>query len=235
MMEVTQPTFSALLIEALHVKDWGVEELAKRTGVSDRFINLLLEERIEDMPSLPYLRGYILKITDVLDLDNEKIWQTYFENNERLRSSGKYDELPKNRFVLSRINKKVVLGVITILIVLLYLFIRVFLAFNLSHALSIPDLEENRVVVYDPSFILRGTIESNYKLILNNEPVYPDIDGAFEQILELQPGFNTFTFEIKGFLGRTDTVVKQLFYEVSEVVEPARAPPLVSTTTDNDF
>ncbi len=212
-MDNKYPTFSALLIEALKVKEMTVEQLAEKTGISERFITLLLKERLQELPSFPYLRGYIFKIADILGIDGAQLWKDYFKNNELLRASGHDDRLPENRFALARISKKALFGIVIFVGIVAYFIVRSLIALDLSHALTLPDLKDERVVVYNSTFEIRGTINPSYQLTVNNEPIYADRGGMFQKILELQPGFNTVVFEIKGFLGKTAEVTKQLFYE----------------------
>lgn len=223
-MENTQhATFSTLLIEALKAKGLSVEELAEKTGISERFINLLFEERLKELPSLPYLRGYVFRIADELGINGSEFWDTYFKNNELLRSSGHSDRLPENRFALARINKKVVLGVVIVFGIIIYLIVRSLITFDLARALILPDFKDEHIIVNEPSFEVRGTVNPSYQLTVNDELIYPDVDGNFQITLKLQPGFNTVVFEVQGLLGKTTEVVKQLFYEI--LSEP------VATTT----
>lgn len=205
--------FSSLLISAIKAKGITVEKLAESTGVSERFIVFMLEDKFEELPALPYLHGYIMKIAEALDLDGEEIWDKYFKDNEFLKSSGEKDHLPPNRFAISGINKKMIAITVIILLVIGYFVGRALLSFDIARELSLEGMEKGTIFVGTSTLVLKGLVNPAYQLTVNDEPIYPDNDGRFEKALELKPGFNTLIFKIKGFLGREDKVVKQVYYK----------------------
>lgn len=228
MEERPTSSISEILIEAMKVRGFGVEKVSKETGISERFIRLLLEEKFEKLPATPYLHGYIMKIADTLDLNGEKIWNNYFKNNQYLRRSGRSDRLPENRFASSLINKKVLIGVIIVVAVVAYFLIRAASGFDISQTLSISNLNEDAVTTNDSTYIIRGEVDSSYQLSINQESVFPEENGNFSFSTNLSPGFNTIIFRVKGPLGREDKITRQIFYQPLENTENK-----TTTTTDN--
>lgn len=223
--EVFENSFSIVLAEAMRAKGISAEKLARETGISERFLFLMLEEKLDKLPASPYLHGYIIKIADILDMDGEKLWSTYFKNNRYLRSSGGTDRLPKNRFAASRVNKKVLVVFLVILIVAAYFIVRTLAGFDLSRELSLEDFSENIIVSQEETYTLRGNVNPALRLTINDDPIYAGEDGDFEKNIELEPGFNTVILKLEGLLNREDELVKQIYYENPSAPEP------VSTTT----
>lgn len=213
---------SSIIIETLRTKSLTVERLSQLSGVSERFLTLLIEGKIEKMPSRPYTHGYLLKIAGVLNLDGERLWQEYLKNNESVRRSGKNDQLPKNRFAIERINRKTLAITGIILIILGYLLTRLPSFFG-KPELSLVNLD-NETNVAVATFIIQGKMNPSDQLTLNGERLYPDKDGKFEKSIQLQPGFNTLTFSIKKLLGKEYIINKQIFYKQTNP-EPQENPP----------
>lgn len=198
-------------MEAAKEKDLSLERLAQLSGVSDRFLKLLIEEKFQKLPPQPYLRGYLLKIAEVLDLDGEALWQKHLKDNDIIRRSGEKDQLPHNRFAVSALGQRTVWGLGLIAVLIVYIIVRIFL-FSAHFEFSLENLEDN-LVVATSTYVIRGETNSGYQLTINGAPVYPQEDGRFEYTLNLEPGFNTATVRIKKVLGDEKTVIRQIFYE----------------------
>jgi len=213
-MEERRNNLSSLILETLRAKNLSVEKLSQMTGVPERFLNLLIEERFEKLPAAPYVHGYLLKIAQALNLEGDRLWGEYLKDNALIRRSGKKDELPPNRFALSAItvNKKIIAFVSVLLI------LGIFVVIRLPSILGVPKLfvdVEDDVVTSSSVITLSGTIEPKDQLTINGELIYSDSNGAFTKTVTLETGFNTFVFNVKRFLGKERTAVKQIFYQTS--------------------
>ncbi len=203
---------SSVILDSLRVKGLSIERLSQLSGVSERFLNLLIEGKYEKLPSRPYAHGYLVKISEVLNIDGEKLWQEFLKNEESIKRSGKNDQLPQNRFAVSKFNKKTIIVFAVILLMIVYALVKV-PSFLSKPQLILQNLKENEIIVQNPSYAIRGKINPSDKLTLNNEQIYPNKEGGFEKSIELQPGFNTLTFKIKRFLGNEYVTTKQIFYQ----------------------
>lgn len=211
-MENENKNLTNLILEALKLKGLTIDKLSQTTGVSERSLALLLEERFEKLPPAPYVHGYLIKIAEALNLDGQKLWQEYLKNNSDLRRSGEEDHLPPNRFAVKKMNKKVVGISVAVALILIYA------AFRLPSLFGQPELElsnlvENPTVVENSGFTIHGIMNPADELKINGEAVYPSGDGNFQKEILLQSGFNNVIFEIKKILGKTYTVTKQIFYK----------------------
>lgn len=216
-MEQENKNITNLIIDSLRIKGMSVEKLAQITGISERFLEDLLEEKFDKLPSYPYVRGYLIKIGNILNLDGEKLWQDYIKYNQSIKSSGRKDRLPFNRFTISLVNKKI------ISVVAIVLFLGGYMGFKLIDFFKTPKLNLENVAdamtVQTKEFKIKGKVDFKNNLTLNNEEVYSDKEGNFEKDILLQPGFNTLTFKIKKFLGKEFVVEKRIFYEEATTTE----------------
>jgi cytoskeletal protein RodZ len=214
-MESEIKPISTVILDALRARNLSVEKLAQITGVSDRFIALLLEEEFERMPAAPYTRGYLLKIAEALNLEGEKLWDEYLKNHEALRKSGPTDTLPPNRFETPRlINRKLVWIGIPVIIILGFFVIRIPSLFGVPY-LSIANVPDN-LIVSTSTYSISGKINPQDQLTVQGEIVYPDQNGDFLKAVMLQPGWNTIEFRFKKLLGIEHVTTKQIFYQAAQ-------------------
>lgn len=209
-MDRETKNLSEILTDSIRIKGITVEKLAQLSGVSERYITSLIEEKYKELPAAPYVRGYLLKIAAFLGLDGENIWQEYLKNHDALRRAGEKDHLPTNRFTTKNLGKKPILVGFLIIFIAGFFAARVVMFYS-KPSLTLANLRDN-MVVQSSQFVLKGKIKPSNQLTLNGEEIYPDEKGNFEKAIELQPGFNTLVFKIKKLLGREHTVVKQIFY-----------------------
>lgn len=225
---------SEILADAMKAKGVSAEKLAQTTGISDRFISLLLDDRFDKLPSAPYVHGYILKIAEILNLDGEELWRVYFKHTDMVKKSGANDALPKNRFISRTVSKKIFLWSALGLVVLIYILVQLFSFFK-NPGVSLEGVDDDTVVATS-TFHLVGKADAKDNIILNGEQLYPAANGIFEKDITLTPGFNTLKFEIKKFLGKEYTFERQIFYEAptstKQITTPEKTAPEEKATEE---
>jgi cytoskeletal protein RodZ len=211
-MAENEKNLSQIILEAARIKGYSIEKLSQLTGVSERFLNFLVEEKFHLLPPAPYVHGYLMKIAAVLDLDGKKIWSDYLKDNSHIRRSGEKDYLPQNRFSTEVSRKKLIWIVLALVVFGGYVVFRILSFYNEpTLTLNIKDNFISKV----PQLTIEGKTDNLNQLTINGEPVYLNDNGAFQKQVELQPGFNTFTFKIKRLLGKEHTIIKRVFYQAS--------------------
>ena len=202
-----------MLTEVLQDKNINLAKLSELTGVSERFLEALVEEKFEKFPASPYVRSYLFKIAEVLGIDGQKLWQEY-QKNTLLKKSGINDRLPLNRYQPRPLNKKIILLTIVLLFIIGYLILR----YNLF--LGKPELSlrgqlansPDNFVFSEPVLKIEGRVKPGDQLMINQEKNYVDENGYFQKDFSLQPGLNVLQFQIKRFLGRETLITKQVLY-----------------------
>lgn len=224
-----EKTFSAAIMDAMKAQGVTFDKLVQATGISDRFLELILNEDLEKLPASPYVHGYILKIAEALRLDGERIWTEYFKDRNGVRRSGAADTLPGRRSGPKRRPRTaLVLGAAIIVVVLGYV------AFRIQRSVGEPALSTNitdNMRVTSAELDVKGTVDPRDQIVLNGTQLYPDSKGNFEEKVTLQPGFNTLAFDIKKFLGKEYTVNKQVFYQATST--EAQIPAAATGTEGN--
>ena len=207
-----------LLDEALELKNVNHEKLAEITGIPERYIWAIQNLDMEKLPAAPYVRGYIKKISEVLRLNHDELWELY-KIEIKLKQSGAQDKLPANRFAINHVSKQTKFISLTIILLTAYLVI------NLNRLIGEPSLEiiypqDLIVAVSTNPILVSGNMEQRDKLTINDEEIFVNTDGIFLKEYYLQPGLNTIEFKAKRLLGREKTVLRKVLYEVQSNLQP---------------
>tara|TARA_Y100000310_G_scaffold344885_2_gene460250 strand:- start:2114 stop:2818 length:705 start_codon:yes stop_codon:yes gene_type:complete len=204
---------SQTILEAMRKNNVNLEQLENLSGVSERHLSLLLEEKYEKLPAAPYVRGYIMKVAEALELDGKRLWKGYLKDNEVLRKSGKNDTLPGNRFLSKNSLIRVLILIVIVIVIVLIAAIRLFRLDNPN--VEFKNLEDEITTVGERIFVIKGSVDPKFKLTLAEEEVMIGEEGDFEKEVILEPGFNTFMFSAKKVLGKEHKFPKQIYFEES--------------------
>lgn len=209
-MDINQKSFHEFFREIVERSDLSIDKLVELTDISPRYLKAFYEGDFKKLPSLPYVRGYLMKISNVLGINGQELWQAYKEElKEKIAVD---DTLPINRFALKPKNfKRLVIGIIII-------FVIIFLIWRIDDLLGIPKIEiinpADNININEDVINIKGIV-NNYrdKLLINNEEIFISKDGRFEKEYHLAPGANAIEFSLKRFLGKEIKVVKQVIYQ----------------------
>ena len=204
--------FHIILREQLELKSLNVQKLASISGIQERYIKAMLEGDAEKLPSLPYVRGYVIKLADCLKLDGDELWALY-RKTYNFKTSGAKDTLPKNRFAAKTISKSKIFAVFAVAALLLYA------GTQFNRLAGVPEItvrnpaSANLISVTEQTFTVSGSINPENKLLINGENTVSGADGSFSKEIQLQPGINTVVFKVSRFLGKETSVVRQILYQ----------------------
>ncbi len=207
-----------LLLDAMEAKGFAPDRLCALTGIPANYLEALLKEKRGYLPPFPYIRGHLLKIAEVLELDSANFIALYRAESISTMS-GASDHLPGNRFNLPRRSGRII-SVVSGLIVILALVVwgSGFLSKPYLNLLNPPS--GDAVFVSPTSVIeLKGRIDSGDALTVNGQPVAVDETGSFTTEYQLQPELNVLTFNVKRFLGRQLIVTRQVYLTVTSTPE----------------
>ncbi len=204
--------FGEFLSEEMAVKGFSAEKLAHATNIPERYISAILKKDFYKLPAGVYARGYIFKIAQALNGNGDELWNLYKkEAGETLRTSGKADKLPVNRFAVKKINKKTVAVIVIAVIVIAYLL------FRANDLVGLPTLKLTAniddAVVFQSPLTINGKVEPRDIIAVNGENIAVGDDGSFEKEVPLQPGINAIEFKVKRLLGKEITEVKRVTYQ----------------------
>lgn len=214
--------FALLMNDKLKERGLTLKRLSEISGISLKHLENLGGGNISELPAAPYLRGYLQKLSRILDFDAEEWWQ-YFQKMQLVKRSGSADRLPENRFAPSLTSKYIWLPVILILI-LGYFAFRYWVIFG-SPRIIVSSPSAALMSVRENPFTISGRAEGQSQVFVNQEPVRVGADGYWEKTVLLEPGLNTVEIRAAKFLGRETKIIRQIVYE------PPIPPPSTSTNS----
>jgi cytoskeletal protein RodZ len=200
-----------LLNEALELKNVNHEKLAQITGIPERYIWAIQNIDTEKLPAAPYVRGYIKKISEILHLNHDELWEMY-KRELTHKQSGAHDKLPENRFAIQHLSKSTVALIAAGILLAMYLFI------NMDRLIGAPELfitnpADLIAATTESTIQLAGVAEQRDKLTINGEEIFINPDGTFSKNYYLQPGLNTIEFKAKRLLGKETTEIRKVLYQ----------------------
>ena len=204
-------TLGANLAEAMRLKGINTERLAAATGISERWITLILGDHRGKLPAAPYLHGYLIKIGEALGVDGEALWREHLAGEPAVPRSGADDRMPEAERAPIIGRRGIVFGTV-ILAVLTYI------SFHLPSLFGRPDLSldfEDNTVVATSTFTVSGSADPDNKVTVNGELAYPNDEKRFSKTITLAPGENTVTVVVEQLLGARREIVRTVIFETS--------------------
>lgn len=210
-MDEPRKNLKTLLNEALETRNINQGKLAQLTGISERYIWAIQNMEVDKLPALPYINGYIKKISNVLHLNYDEIWELYKKELEK-KTSGKYDTLPINRFAIQQLSRRQLVFITLVIFLIIYLLINI-PNFTGKPNLSVTNPLESTISIAEAVINLTGKAEQRDKLTINGKEIFVGRNGYFSKEYALQPELNIIEFKAKRFLGRETAIQKQILYQ----------------------
>jgi cytoskeletal protein RodZ len=225
-------TLKEILKEEMRAKGLTAEKLAEIAEIAPKYINALIDSDFGNLPPAPYVRGYLKKIADALEIDFDMLWH-YYDREARIARSGRNDMLPTNRYAIKPVNKAR-LAVGAVAVIALAYFFPILVDFFGRPSLEIVAPAQDQIVVSSQDYMLEGRVKrAQDRVYINDTEIDVQQDGAFSKQVFLDEGKNTYVFRAKRFLGREMSVTRNIFYKPSSsepLMEPGNGP---ATTTSS--
>ncbi len=203
--------FKEIVAEQMQHKNLTLEKMATSTGIAERHLRALLEAKAKELPAAPYVRGYIGRIAELLELNGNDLWRLY-KQEVGAPSSGAHDRLPVNRYALKNISRRfIAISVVALLLV-------IYVGFNAARLFGTPRLTIVNPVIDDfvttsDTLTITGTVDPGDSLMIGGEAVLVDPDGQFHNDYKLQLGLNQVEFVAKRLLGKQVKVIRRVIYQ----------------------
>lgn len=186
----------------------SADRLAYLTDIPKRLIVLLQEGGTGDLPSRPYVIGYLKKISSALGVSAESLIAEY--NNLPRKKNGR-DDLPINRFTIYSGSWKL------LLVSLVVLALAAFAGYRFNDIIGLPAFKVILPPVSSsPALEISGRLLPGDSVSVNSQTINEDAEGGFSTIVSLSPGNNTFVFSVKRFLGKEATESATVYYNPSQ-------------------
>lgn len=203
-------------------KGWSLEKVSDETKILLSILKNLENDEYEDLPPPVYLKGIIKEYANFLKLDKERVLKLYQKSNGRNLSSGRYDLLPKNRFLTYQ--SKFISFFKNVCPKILKCLFWGFILFYFIYEASFFILPA-KIILYSPDrdfttnqaeLVISGKVIRGKRFFMKDQEISFEEDGLFNERIILAPGINNIRFRAVNILGYETVLVRQIIYTIIE-------------------
>ena len=228
-MDPNEMPFEDFFAERMKQKGFTPKKLSDLTGILPRHLQDILRGDFAALPSAPYVRGYLLRLGEILEFDGEGWWQR-IKAEGHVKNSGPTDALPSNRFIKTFPMRRAI-GVAIVAIIVIYFAVQFPKIFG-KPIIVLTDPSQNPATALENPITLHGTVKNADSLSINGDNVTLAGDGTWQKDVLLSNGSNTFEVTAKKFLGGTTQITEEIFYQAPTVtISPTSNPSSTSSGT----
>jgi transcriptional regulator with XRE-family HTH domain len=196
-----------------------LEKLSELTNIPKRYLSAMAENDEKNMPAAPYVKGYIAKICATLGADPLPAMEAY--RKTVIKTSGKEDFLPKNRFALAKKKTGRIVAASVAVIAIILALLPIGKRYLFAGLVGIPSIEVNLPAKVDDRefsetrdqlLVIEGKINPKDSITINGEHISVNTDGRFFKEVMLESGLNSFEIKAKRFLGQEKIIIRKVFY-----------------------
>ncbi len=202
-----------IILDQCEAKEIRMEELVKKTGIPEQYLDAIINDVRTRLPAFPYIRIHLRRLATLLGLPPEMLLAKYRQEFSE-KMSGGADALPGNRFALASGMRRYLLiaGAAVVLVIVIATSRSGF--FGSPHlTIDMPPSDTDPYITTSSTVLLAGHVDAGDKLTVNGQPVATGDDGKFESQYQLSPEINIIEFTTKRFLGRQFSITRQVYYE----------------------
>ena len=218
--EAHETTIGAALRDARETANLTIQRFSQLSGIPEKTVLTLEQDRFQDFPSDPYVRGFLKKYANVCGVSYEHL-ESLWQSMRQARRSGQSDALPHNRFRAPSTLPWKLLSVHPLAVVAALVF--AYIAFQAVYlALPVRIKVQALPMVAQTPVQLRGSVWGFVRsLTVNGDPV--DLHGgSFSYALALHGGPNVVELEASNFFRRVSrTQVIVVYQTPTPVLSPS--------------
>lgn len=198
-------TLSQRLKKARESSGFSLKKFAEISKIQLGYLEQLEEGRYKKLPAFVYIRGFLKKYCQILNLPPDEILGQ-IQNEFKAVSSKNEKEILK---LPSLSSPKIIITPKRIrwaVIAIIFLAILSYLVYQLDYLIAPPrlvlDYPAQDLTINSSSIRILGQAEYSVKLTINGQQIFVDNDGRFSQEINLSPGLNTLQIEAVNRFGR---------------------------------
>lgn len=213
--KVAQETLGEYLYSVRQHLGLGIEEVAQKTGIFEKFIVSLEEGKYQSLPPDVYVVGFLKKISEFYRISCQDVTDQYKKEKGLSLQSFRERITPAKgwRALVSQVSVTpalltIVSGAVLGLGAFVYVLFQV-LSVNHTPALTIIEPKAD-TVLQGSSVLVRGKTEPGVTMTVNEQTVLVQSDGGFETTLGVAPGQKDFRFVATNRFGKNKTELVSL-------------------------
>lgn len=204
-------SFGDCLKEKRKEMGFSLKDISEKINIREKYLFYLEENEFSKLLPEVYLKGFIKKYADFLNLDLDEIFNLY--KKERNLISFKKPKSSKKFFFI--ITPNLIFKIVLFLVVLSifsYLFFQ-FFNFILPPFLQIENPKSKKITISSETLKISGKTSPNAKLFIDEKECFLKKDGSFEKEIELEKGLNTITIFARNKIGKERKEILDVIFE----------------------
>lgn len=206
-------TTGGILRKKRERKKLNLDQVEKAIKIKKKFLKFLEKDDFRKLPSETYARGFVKNYAEFLGLSSDKVLAVFRRQfREEKKSSLSFQNIGEgNFFQITPMRIKWGVILLTFLLFFCYLF-RQYQSLTQGPSLILFEPDKN-MVIHESKIIIRGKTDSNARVFINNQEIYPDEKGEFSQEISLSEGENEITIFAENQRGTGKTVAREITFE----------------------
>jgi len=199
------------LFQKRREKGLSLDKLSYLSGIEKEVLENLEKDNWSELLPDIYIRGYLLKIGEVLGMDGEELWSLYKKDKRRAKIKRIKNHLP----FLKRNSKKRTAFFQVIIIIIFFILIGIFSFWQIKKFLKPPEIQlfypENNMIVSENSIKIEGRTNASI-LLINHQKIPLKEDGYFSFLVPLLEGTNIIEIESLNPFGQRTVLKRRVVY-----------------------
>lgn len=220
MKSENKKNFSEIFKEKRQSKNLSLEKLSEITKIQLYYLEALETGHFEKLPSSIYRNGILKRISKFLEIDENKIAETYgysagsVHDNVLFQSGVRSINKRKSYFILTPNKLMIFFGGFLLMLFSGYFWYQ----FNfLVGPPSIAVEPGKNLITKDENILVSGKTDGGINLTINSENVYVAPNGDFKKDIKLAAGINIIEIKAVNNFGKEKKIIRQIFREVPSV------------------
>ncbi|MCD6086155.1 helix-turn-helix domain-containing protein [bacterium] len=212
------------LFQKRREKGLSLDKLSCLSGIEKEVLENLEKDNWSELLPDIYVRGYLLKIGEVLGVDGEELWSLYKKDKRRAKIKRIKNHLP----FLKRNSKKRTTFFQVIIIVFFFILIGIFSFWQIKKFLKPPEIQlfypENNMIVSENPIKIEGRTNASI-LLINHQKIPLKEDGYFSFLVPLLEGTNIIEIESLNPFGQKTVLKRRVVYPAPPESHPTPLLP----------
>lgn len=194
-------------------KGLSLKEISQKINISEKNLIFLEEENFDRLPPEIYLKGFLKKYAEFLNLDLEELLELYKKEKEileYLKRKKYFPKFPKKTFfvIIPKFFSKIIISLI-VLTIFAYLAFQIFY-FVFPPFLRIDNPEPDRKIFREEILKISGKTVPRVELFINGQKSSVKKNGFFEKEIKLEEGLNKISILARNKIGKEKEIIREV-------------------------
>ena len=197
-------------------KKIGLKQASKTLGINLRYLKYLETGDFNKLPTGIYRKNFLREYAIFLDLNAEKLVDLFQDKNDNQPTNDKQNifsrKIPAARYFLTFpkiIKNTIITGIVIICLS--------YLGYSIINIIKPPTLTVTNpakdITIVSRIINIEGIAEKEARILINNEEVLIDNEGAFNKLINLKKGVNTISIKASKKYSQESIIIRKILVE----------------------